>query len=288
MPPGTPKTRLIRSGGSRMPCSSQRTALTTWPTSKHSTSRRDPGACGPLDDPAACRRRRDEGLVAEVHRARLDPGDVRLGLEPGRALLDRHLVGAAGRDHREDLAAGADPVDHIDEQLRPAARRAVVLAHVQVGDRRARRRGLDRRVGDLGGRVGDVRVVVAEDVGAGDGDGDHGGLLVPGAAHPGSPSDRQRTSRSASLIGRMPRTLADPRARARTRPRPDGSPPASEDPLAGRQARAAELAHRALDVDRALARARSPPASSTEQRPTTYSSRPIPCSARKASRPSSR
>ena len=38
MPPGTPKTRLIRSGGGRIPCSSQRTALTTWPTSKASTS----------------------------------------------------------------------------------------------------------------------------------------------------------------------------------------------------------------------------------------------------------
>ena len=38
MPPGTPKTRLIRSGSGSSPCSSQRTALTTWPTSKHSTS----------------------------------------------------------------------------------------------------------------------------------------------------------------------------------------------------------------------------------------------------------
>ena len=38
IPPGTPNTRLIRIGASRMPCSSQRTALTTWPTSKASTS----------------------------------------------------------------------------------------------------------------------------------------------------------------------------------------------------------------------------------------------------------
>ncbi len=38
IPPGTPKTRLIRIGGSRIPSSSHCTALTTWPTSKHSTS----------------------------------------------------------------------------------------------------------------------------------------------------------------------------------------------------------------------------------------------------------
>ncbi len=38
MPPGTPKTRLIRSGAGITPCSSQRTALMTWPTSKTSTS----------------------------------------------------------------------------------------------------------------------------------------------------------------------------------------------------------------------------------------------------------
>ena len=38
MPPGTPKTRLIRIGPGSSPCSSQRTALITWPTSKASTS----------------------------------------------------------------------------------------------------------------------------------------------------------------------------------------------------------------------------------------------------------
>ncbi len=52
MPPGTPKTRLIRSGAGRIPSSSQRTALTTWPTSKASDLERDPGVGRALDDPA--------------------------------------------------------------------------------------------------------------------------------------------------------------------------------------------------------------------------------------------
>ena len=44
IPPGTPKTRLIRIGAGTIPCSSQRTALTTWPTSKTSTSRAIPAS----------------------------------------------------------------------------------------------------------------------------------------------------------------------------------------------------------------------------------------------------
>ena len=65
--------------------------------------------------------------------------------------------------------AGADPLDHVLEQLGAPAGRAVVLAHVQVHDGGAGAAGLDARVGDLLGRVGDVRVVLAEDVGPGDG-----------------------------------------------------------------------------------------------------------------------
>ena len=57
IPPGTPNTRLMRSGGGRMPSSSQRIALITWPTSKRLDLERDAGLRRALDDPAAGRRR---------------------------------------------------------------------------------------------------------------------------------------------------------------------------------------------------------------------------------------
>ncbi len=184
---------------------------------------RDPRALRLLDDPAAGRGRRDERLVAEVHRSRLDAGDVRLRLEAGRALVDRHVVGAAGRDHRQDRAARPDPVDHLDEQLGAPARRPVVLPHVQMGDRRARASRSDRRVGDLRSRIGHVRIRVAEHVGAGDGDGDHDGVRVPthrlssSAAMPGGGTAERLSLRLADR-SRL-RGARGPRARARTRPR---------------------------------------------------------------------
>ncbi len=104
-PPGTPNTRLIRIGGGRIPSSSQRTALTTWPDVERLDLERDPRRGGALDDPAPGRRRGDEGLVAEVHRAGLDARDVGLCLEAGGPLLDRHVVGAARRDHRQQIAS---------------------------------------------------------------------------------------------------------------------------------------------------------------------------------------
>ena len=65
---------------------------------------RDPGLGRRARRSPAGRRRGDEGLVAEVHRAGLDAGDVGLRLQAGRALLDRHVVGAAGRDHRQQVS----------------------------------------------------------------------------------------------------------------------------------------------------------------------------------------
>ena len=56
--------------------------------------------------------------------------------------------------------------------------------------------------GDLLGRVGDVRVVLPEDVGAGDGAGDDHGVRVPAHASPFS-----RAVRSSSVIGRDLRAL---------------------------------------------------------------------------------
>ena len=162
----------------------------------------DPRLGRPLDDPAAGGRRRDERLVAEVHGARLDSGDVGLRLEARRPLLDRHVVGAPGGDHGQEVAAGPDPVDHVDEQLRPAARRSVVLAHVQVDDRRPGATRLDARVGDLLGGVGDVRVVLAEDVGPRDRDREHDRIAVP-RTHLGQTSFAGASdARSASVIGR--------------------------------------------------------------------------------------
>ena len=62
------------------------------------------------------------------------------------------------------------------------------------------------------GRVGDVRVVLAEDVGAGDRAGDDDRVLVPGA-HPGTTSDSLNDARSASVIARVLRAPGSQRTR---------------------------------------------------------------------------
>src|SRR6478672_433090 len=140
---------------------------------------RDPRLGRALDDPPAGGRRSDERLVAEVHRAGLDARDVWLCLQAGGPLLDRHVVGATRRDHGEQVAAGADSLDHVVEELGASAGGAVVLTHVQVDDGGPGRARLDARIGDLLGRVRDVRVVLAKDVGPGHRDGDDHGLAVP-------------------------------------------------------------------------------------------------------------
>ncbi len=193
-----------------------------------------------------------------------------LASRPGRALLDRHVVRAAGRDHREDRASGADAVDHIDEELGPSARRAVVLADVEVSDRRAGLPRLDRRVRDLLGRVRDVRVVLAKDVRAGDGAGDDHGIRVP--AH-----QLSVLQRGALFVGDRDgwRFGRDPRGRFRTQPRPAPCPrrPGSARASSGSTCPARRLRTRRVTEPSSGSIA---PSNETVQRPTTYSSRLMP------------
>ena len=225
MPPGTPKTRLIRSGGSRIALLEPADRADDVADVEASTSSAMPRSVARSTIP-----RPAGGGVMKVSSPKfIEPDSTPemsgFASRPGRPLLDRHVVGAAGRDHRQQVAAGADPVDHVDEQLRPAARRAVVLAHVQVGDRRAGARRRDRRVGDLLGRVRDVRVVLAEDVGAGDGAGEDDRVAVPGAHPRLLLRARQRGALGVGDRARAARSRS-PRGRARTRPRPATLPSA--------------------------------------------------------------
>ena len=275
MPPGTPNTRLIRSGGGRTPSSSQRTALTTWPTSKASTSSAIPAAVARSMIP-----RPAGGGVMKVSSPKFIEPDSTPEMSgcasrPGGPLLDRHVVAAAGGHHREQVAARADPLDHVLEQLGAPARRAVVLAHVQVhdgGSGRAPPRSLESAIsavvyGMLGLFSRKTSAPVTATV-------THDGVAVP-SGHAGSLSGSARDARSSSVIGREPALLGVPEHEAELRLDHD-LPVVVEDALAGADAGAAELAQ---------ARTAPSPSSSagsisrwklTEQRPTTYSSRRIP------------
>ena len=245
MPPGTPKTRLIRSGGGRMPSSSQRTALTTWPTSKASTSSAMPALGRALDDPAAGRRRRDERLVAEVHRARLDAGDVRASPR-GRWCAPRSSC--RWRRRSRPSSAGREParmrsITSTNSSGRPLGR-AVVLAHVQVHDGGAGRGRLDRSsrrspavvYGMFGLFSRKTSAPVTATVTT-------TGLLFQAliADLSGAASD----ARSSSVIGREPAPLGVPEHEAELR-LDHHLAVVVEDALAGRHARAPELAHPAL------------------------------------------
>ena len=74
---------------------------------------------------------------------------------------------------------GTDPLHDVEEQLGAPARRAVILAYVEVDDRRPRGGRLDARLRDLGRRIRDVLILLAKNVGAGDGDRQHDRVAVP-------------------------------------------------------------------------------------------------------------
>src|SRR5579864_4350625 len=71
---------------------------------------------------------------------------------------------------------------------------------------------LDGRLGDLGGRVGDVRVLLAEYVGAGDGAGEDDRVAVPG---PRTARRRGRLRGSRHLSEPIQRGLTGSSAHAR-------------------------------------------------------------------------
>ena len=242
MPPGTPNTRLIRIGSGIRPSSSQRTALTTWPTSNASTSSPIPARVARSMIPRAA-----GGGVMKVSSPKfidpgLDAGEVRLSGQAGGALLDRHVVGAARRDHGDQLAALADARDHILEELRAPAGRAVVLAHVQVHHGRARLRRLDALLGDLRRRVRDIGVVGAKDVSARRSDGHDHRVAVPGL---GAASRRRCAGRSCHWPGSLGnvRWLSQARQRAR-RPGRRASPGHIRPPARRPRGRAGRSARR--------------------------------------------
>ena len=143
--PGQPTTMLIRSGEGRTPRRCEVERRVDVPDLEGLDLERDAELGGARRDALGLVRQRREEVAAEVERARLDAAHVGPRLEAGRALLDRHAHGAAGRDHRDDVAGVADLVDRRLEQLGRGARRAVGLAHVQVRDARRRPRGRRRR-----------------------------------------------------------------------------------------------------------------------------------------------
>ena len=164
--PGTPKTRLIRSGGGRIPSSSQRTALTTWPTSKASTSSAIPAsvARSMIPRPAG-------GGVMKVSSPKFIEPDSTPEMSgfASRPVVRSSIVMSLAPPVEtivsRSLPARIRSITSLNSSGRPLGR-AVVLAHVQVDDGRPGRARLDARVGDLLGRVRDVRVVLAEHVGA--------------------------------------------------------------------------------------------------------------------------
>ena len=202
MPPGTPKTRLIRIGGGRMPSSSQRTALTTWPTSKASTSSAIPAsvARSMIPRPAG-------GGVMKVSSPKF--------IEPDST---PEMSGFASRPvvRSSIVMSLAPPVETIVSTSQPARIRSITSTNssgrplgVPSSSRTCRwatvapaAARLDRRVGDLLGRVRDVRVVLAEHVGAGDRDGEHDRVAVP--AHLADLLRAPSEARSSSVIGREP------------------------------------------------------------------------------------
>ena len=196
MPPGTPKTRLMRSGGGSTPSSSQRTALTTWPTSKASTSSAMPAfvAFSMIPRPAG-------GGVMKVSSPKfIDPDST----PEMSGLASRPVV-------RSSIVMSlAPPVETIVSSSEPLRMRSITSTNssgrplgVPSSSRTCRwttvapaLAGVDRVGGDLLGRVGDVGIVLAEDVGAGDGDREDDGVAVPG--HQASPS-AAKAARSGAL-----------------------------------------------------------------------------------------
>ena len=197
MPPGTPKTRLMRSGGGSTPSSNQRTALTTWPTSNASTSSAMPAFVAFSMIPRPGRGRGDEGLVAEVHRSGLDARRCR-GSPRGRWCA------------RRSSCRWRRPVETMVSRSEPLRMRSITSTNssgrplgVPSSSRTCRWTtvapavaGVDRVGGDLLGRVGDVGIVLAEDVGAGDGDREDDGIAAPG--HQAFPS-AAKAARSGAL-----------------------------------------------------------------------------------------
>ena len=99
-----------------------------------------------------------EGVVAgehgeqpEVHRAHVERGQLGLGRDgAGDPLFEGHVLAAAGGDVDDRVAARRDLRQELHEDLRVGRRPAVTrIARVEVQDRGARLRRLDRRIGDL-------------------------------------------------------------------------------------------------------------------------------------------
>ena len=136
IPPGTPKTRLMRSGGGRMPSSSQRIALTTWPTSNASTSSAMPAcvARSMIPRPAA-------GGVMNVSSPKFIEPDSTPEMSGCasrpvvRSSIVMSLLPPVETMVSSSLPARMRSITSLNSSG-PAARRAVVLAHVQVDDGR--------------------------------------------------------------------------------------------------------------------------------------------------------
>ena len=120
----------------------------------------------------------DQALVRTDH-VGARPADARVAV--ARHPVAAHAGGQV--DHHVRIAV-AHPLDRLAEQLGIAAALAGLrVAHVQMGDRRARPGGLDRRVCHLFRRHGHARVLVQSIAGAGHGACDDN-LVVHGSRLP--------------------------------------------------------------------------------------------------------
>ena len=102
---------------------------------------------------------REHRVEAEIHRAHVERGDLRLERR-GRAhaLLDRHRRRAAGRDVDDGFRALLDDLQERREGFRRLIGAAVLrVARMQMHHRGAGFRGADRRIGDLARRDRDMR-----------------------------------------------------------------------------------------------------------------------------------
>ena len=153
------------------------------PVSKHSSSGFTPAsfmAESELDDLAVGVREHhveDEalpllGVLRVVHRAHVEGGDLGPALADVGALLGHVVEDGAGREVEDDRAALAHLLLDAGEGRRAEGGRAVVVAGVDVHHRGARVVGALGLLGDLDGRVRDVRALLAVGEHAGEGAGD--------------------------------------------------------------------------------------------------------------------